>query len=285
MEEQNIVEEQQEETYVLNIVKLRRRLIISSVSIVLAIFTMFFRKYHDFDVIFKAIYNLRYEDAVSTGNIGSIGFIIGFAISILLTIFLWIYLYSKGNWQEKINIKVIYDSFDIISIIPVFIAIVTIMNAFIISPATVTRTSMEPNYHEGDNVFILHTNNYDRFDVVIVLAEEGELNPETGLYSRNEHYIKRIIGLPGETVTIREGLIYIDGSDIPLDDTTTLKVGAETHCNVGALQNDDEWCTFTVPPGEYFLIGDNREASLDSRSLGPFSEEELFGKVILKIGN
>ena len=71
-------EEQQVETYVLNIRKFKRRLIISSVSIVLALITMLIPKYHDFDVIFKAVYNLRYEEYVISSNLGSIGFVFGF---------------------------------------------------------------------------------------------------------------------------------------------------------------------------------------------------------------
>lgn len=282
-EVQNIQEEQQVETYVLNIKKFRRRLIISSVSIVLAILTIFIQKYHDFDVIFKALYNLRYEEYVVSSNIGSMGFIIAFIISVLFTAFLWVYLYSKGNWQEKLKAKLLYDTFDIISIIPIFVALVSVLNAFIISPATVTRQSMEPNYYEGDNVFILHTKGYERFDVVIVLAEEGVQDPDTGLYSSNEHYIKRIIGLPGETIELQGGLIYIDG--VLLDDPTVLKTGAGTYCYSDYhIQDASVVCTFTVPEGEYFLVGDNREASLDSRVLGSFKIEDLFGKVILKIG-
>ena len=220
-------------------------------------------------------YNLRYEEYIITNNIGSIGFIFGFLIAVLYVLFLWIYLYSRGSWQEKLNAKHIYDTFDIISIVPFFVALVTVLNAFVLSPATVTRTSMEPNYHEGDNVFILHTNNYERYDVVIVLAEEGVYNPNTELYSKNEHYIKRVIGLPGETITLMNGDIYIDGE--LLDDPTVLKTGAETYCTVGSsLSNELETCTFEIPEGEYFLVGDNREASYDSRMLGPFKKENLF---------
>jgi len=280
---QHTQEEEQLETYVLNIEKLKRRLIISSVSIVLAIVTIFVRKYHDFDVIFKAVYNLRYEDYVSSSNIGSMGFILVFIVSILFTLFLWIYLYSKGNWQEKVKAKLLYDAYDIISIVPIFVALVSVLNAFIISPASVTRQSMEPNYYEGDNIFILHTTDYERFDVVIVLAEEGVQNPDTGMYSSNEHYIKRIIGLPGETVKLQGGNIYID--DVLLEDPTVLKTGAGTYCySAYNIQDASVTCTFTVPEGEYFLVGDNREASLDSRVLGSFKLEDLFGKVILKIG-
>lgn len=276
-------EEQQVEIYVLNISKLRRRLIISSVSIVLALITMLIPKYHDFDVIFKALYNLRYEEYVITSNLGSIGFIIAFFASVLFTIFLWIYLYLKGAWQQKIKAKILYDAFDILSIVPFFVALVTVMNAFVISPATVTRQSMEPNYYEGDNVFILHVNEYERYDVVIVLAEVAEEDPNTGLYSSNEHYIKRVIGLPGETIKLEGGDIYIDGK--LLDDPTILKSGTGSYCYSGTYTQDASLsCTYTIPEGEYFLMGDNREASLDSRTLGTFTKDELLGKVILKIG-
>jgi len=283
LHEEQQIQEQQIESYVLNIRKLKRRLIISSVSIVLTILTLFVRRYHDFDVIFKAIYNLRYEEYIVSSNIGSMGFILTFVISILFTVFFWIYLYSKGNWQEKLKAKLLYDTYDIVSIVPFFVALVTLLNAFVISPATVTRRSMEPNYYEGNNVFILHTNDYDRFDVVIVLAEKGVQDPETGLYTSNEHYIKRIIGLPGETVRLQGGKIYING--VLLDDPTVLKAGAGTYCySEYYVQDASVSCTFVVPEGEYFLIGDNREASLDSRVLGSFTIEDLFGKVIWKIG-
>jgi signal peptidase I len=276
------LEQEVEEKYQLNIRKLHNRATVTSVAILVTLFTLFFTKYRDFDVIFKAIYNLKFEEYILTNNLGSILFTFGFVVSLVFTIFIWVFLYSKKDFNFSNNGKKIYESFDIISIIPIFIVIIVVLNTFILSPASVTRTSMEPNYYEGDNVFILHTSNYQRFDVVIVLAEEGVYVPETGGYTLNEYYIKRIIGLPGETVTLKDGDIYIDG--VLLDDPTVLKTGAATYCTVGFNVDENAECTFVVPEGEYFLIGDNREASFDSRALGPFKEENLYGKVLFKLG-
>ena len=81
-------------------------------------------------------------------------------------------------------------------------------------------------------------------------------------------FIKRIIGLPGETVEIRDGHIYIDGSSEPLEDVETKEymVG-----NYGP---------YTVPEGCYFCLGDNRPRSEDSRELGAFRRREITGKVL-----
>lgn len=260
---------------------LKRKFYVSLVLSILTILTVFFPKYRDFDVIFKALYNTRYETYNLSENLGSAIFIAGFIISLLFTIFIGVLLLTNDDLREHPRVKKYYEVFDIVSIVPIFIAIVTLSNTFLVSPASVTRGSMMPNYYEGDDVFVLHSSNYNRFDVVIVLAEESSYNPLTDMYTSNQYYIKRLIGLPGETITIKDGFIYIDG--MMLDDPTTLMVGAGTYCDIQTNSPIEE-CTWTLGEDEYFLIGDNREASLDSRRLGPFKKEDLYGKVILKIG-
>jgi len=271
-----------DDIYVLDFLKLNRRMVVSTLFIVLTILTLILSKYHDFDVIFRGIYMLKYDDYSLIDNFGSLLFVFVYCISIVMTLFICIYFYTRGKWQDKLNMRRIYDTFDIVSIIPTFIAVLTILNAFIISPATVTHTSMEPTYFEGDNIFITHRAKYDRFDVVIVLANESEYNPSTGSYTMNEFYIKRIIGLPGDTITIQNGLVYVNGNVI--DDSTYLKPNAKTYCDAGDNPDVNETCTFIIPEGEYFLLGDNRTASYDSRQIGTFKEEKLYGVVIFKVG-
>jgi signal peptidase I len=271
-----------DDVYVLDFLKLNRRMVVSTLFIVLTILTLILSKYHDFDVIFRGIYMLKYDDYNMIDNFGSWLFILGYFISIAMTLFIWIYFYTRGKWQDKLNMRRIYDTFDIVSIIPTFIAVLTILNAFLISPATVTRTSMEPTYFEGDNIFITHVAKYDRFDVVIVLATESEYNPSTDSYTMNEFYIKRIIGLPGDTITIQNGFVYVNGNEI--DDSVYLKPNTMTYCETGIDPDVDETCTFTIPEGEYFLLGDNRTASYDSRQIGTFKEEKLYGVVLFKVG-
>ena len=237
--------------------KIKRKIITSCVSYGVILFTMFFRRYADFDV---ALGNMLFTILL----LGTLP-ITGYAI------------YALHRNQHRIDeeqiknfLKRFNDSFDIVSVIPVFIAVVAFLNAFIISPASIVKSSMEPNYYEDDNILVYHFfESYDRFDVVIAKVSD------------EDYYIKRIIGLPGETVTIKDGEVYIDGE--LLDDPTPLKVGAETYCNVGYNVDVDEECSWVLEDDEYFLLGDNREGSIDSRFMGPFIEKDLYGKVVLKM--
>lgn len=100
-----------------------------------------------------------------------------------------------------------------------------------------------------------------RFDIIIFYSPDDE----------SETYAKRIIGLPGEIVNIREGKIYINEDNSPLDDS---------FCYPDS-RSSNEFGTYHVPENSYFVLGDNRNHSLDSRhwrnSFVPF--ENIIGKV------
>jgi len=238
--------------------KLKRRSIISLISFAIIIFTMFFDKYSDFDVAL-------------TSNLFLLLLFVSLIATLSVNYLLFVTRLTMNEETVMKKLKKGNDIYDVISIIPIFIAIVAFSNAFVVSPASVVKTSMEPNYYEGDNILVYHLlESYKRYDVVIVKITE------------EDYYIKRIIGLPGEKVTIKNGDIYIN--DVLLDDPTVLKVGAGTYCTVGNSVDVYENCDFNVPEGEYFVLGDNREASIDSRYLGFIKEGNLYGKVIIKLG-
>ena len=92
----------------------------------------------------------------------------------------------------------------------------------------------------------------------------------------SELWVKRLIGLPGETIEIRDGSIYIDGS--PLNENYTLgktkDLAPVTLAEDNPGTNEDE--------SEYYFLGDNREHSMDSRHIGPLKRGNLVGKVILR---
>ena len=122
--------------------------------------------------------------------------------------------------------------------------------------------SMEPNLHEGQYLIVnkavyrwLHE------------PERGDIIVFDSPNSPDRDFIKRVIGLPGETVEIRDGAVYIDG--ILLDEPY---LSEPTRSNVAprVLRQD-----------EYFVLGDNRDSSSDSRSWGPLSEEKIIGKAWL----
>ena len=115
---------------------------------------------------------------------------------------------------------------------------------------------MMKTLHDKD-VMILDRISYrvsdiDRFDIVVV--DEG-----------SEYIIKRVIGLPGEEVSCEDGKLFVNGKEIK--------------DSYGIGLTDD--FVFEVPKGEYFVLGDNRENSMDSRYFGSFKKEDILGKTKL----
>ncbi len=195
---------------------------------------------------------------------------------IMVVIFLYLsYLVFRANRYARLlgsispeTINVTRRRFDFIALATHLFAVYMILNAFFLSFATVSGTSMEPTFEEGDAVVVQHfAAEYERFDLVV--AGSPDFNEE-------EFYIKRIVGLPGEEVTIQNGDVLIDEEPV---EEAFLSEDIKTTCPGGSLR-----CTFTPGPGEYFLMGDNRApgASKDSRTLGAFSRDNLYGRVTFR---
>lgn len=133
---------------------------------------------------------------------------------------------------------------------------------------TVTDRTMEPNYLIGTHVFlncqIAGSGELHRGDVVLF---ENRLYKDTG---EDGIMMKRVIGLPGEEILIEQGRVYVDGT--PLQDTWTDIYRRGTD-NMEARR---------VPEDCYFVLGDNRRQSTDSRdvTVGMIREEDILGKVI-----
>ena len=130
----------------------------------------------------------------------------------------------------------------------------------------VEGASMENTLHNGDNLIVdklsYRFHDPERFDIIVFPFQ----------FQDNTYYIKRIIGLPGETVTIRDGKVYINDSTEPLRDDFC----PETP--VG------DFGPYEVPEGCYFMLGDNRNVSKDSRYwLNPYVEKDkIIGKAFLR---
>jgi len=145
------------------------------------------------------------------------------------------------------------------------IAFLLIRN-FIGTPVRVQQTSMYDTLYPNDIMlvtrFVKYIEPIDRGDIVIT----NNRRPADG----EAFYVKRVIGLPGETIAITNGQITINGAPL----------GEEPYIL-------EPWSTtmdpLTLAEDEYFLLGDNRNGSLDSRTFGPFTKAEIQGKVICLI--
>lgn len=136
----------------------------------------------------------------------------------------------------------------------IIILVVLILRTFIVTPIMVSGESMVPTL-DGGEIMILkkYDTTYERFDIVVInKSVEGD------------SLIKRVIGLPGDKIKYRNNKLYIN--DEVMEDSYAF----------GKTENFRE---ITLGEDEYFLMGDNREISLDSRTLGIIKHQEIEGTV------
>ena len=149
----------------------------------------------------------------------------------------------------------------------VALVISIVLYLFIMTPHEVIGNSMHPTYQNGEylmaNKLLYRFQNPQRGDVIIFK------------YSDTQDFIKRVIGLPGDKVMLKDGHIYIN--DQLLDESAYLSNSIYT--NGGEFLHEGE--SITVPDNEYFVCGDNRPHSSDSRTFGPISKDNIKGKAWL----
>ena len=170
----------------------------------------------------------------------------------------------------------LYSFLDTLRFISLGLLVGILLVVFVVQRNDVYGSSMEPTLYNRDAVFVemisVYLDNYKRGDIVTIDAEGME-----GYYHK-ENIIKRIIGLPGETVTIVDGLVYINGNLLVEPYITE---GVMTYVSAeGEAKGYDQ---VVLGTDEYFCLGDNRGASNDSRRLGPISAERIKSHVIARI--
>lgn len=158
----------------------------------------------------------------------------------------------------------------------VFLFIVAILMGFfmIISFEFIKGSSMEPNYLDGDIVLIEKLSkrfkNYDRGDVVVLISPEDD----------HSHLIKRIIGVPTERVEIADCKINITGDDYNF--ILEEEYIEDYKCTKDALIFKVER-SVRLDKDQYYVLGDNRGVSLDSRFFGEIDEKRIMGKAVFRI--
>lgn len=162
--------------------------------------------------------------------------------------------------------SIMEELWEYIKMIIFVVVVVFIVNNVLLINAKIPSESMEDTIMTGDRIFgnrLAYINkDPQRFDIVIFKYPDDE----------TQLFIKRVIGLPGETVEIRDGKVYIDGAETPLDDSFTPE------------PPQGNWGPEVVPEGSYFMLGDNRNRSKDSRFwTNTFvKKEKILGKAVLR---
>lgn len=171
-------------------------------------------------------------------------------------------MYVKRNsWQEAAYLLIFA------------VTIAAISRAFLIAPIIVEGESMEPTLADQDRMLINKASYWfsepERFDIVVFHASEGK------------DYIKRVIGLPGDTLYYNNGILYVNGVKVPESYLEALKEQKEGEPITPDFTLSSTIGGDTIPKGHFFVLGDNRRHSLDSRMIGLVSAEDIVGEASL----
>jgi signal peptidase I len=141
-------------------------------------------------------------------------------------------------------------------------ALAAVIIVFFYQPVKVEGTSMAPLLSDQERIFI------NKFVYHVGVIERGDVVVFWYPLDRSKSFIKRVIGLPGDLIEIRQGHVYINGK--PLEEPY---VPAE-------YVDFSDYAPLRVQPGEYFVMGDHRISSNDSRMFGPVPTSYIYGKAV-----
>ena len=166
--------------------------------------------------------------------------------------------------------KVLIFIWETAKIVVISLAIIIPIRYYLIQPFFVRGASMTPNFDNGQYLVVNEINyRFEKPERGQVIIFKYPLNP-------SQYYIKRIIGLPGETVEIKNGQVFVYNTntleEIDLDESDYLPQGMTTKGNIKVELNQEE----------YFVLGDNRQASSDSRQWGVLPRENIIGFVWIR---
>lgn len=177
---------------------------------------------------------------------------------------------KNTNSKPKGIKKYAFLAWEFLKIIIIVLIIVLPIRYFLFQPFIVKGESMVPNFQSGDYLIVdeisYRFSNPKRGDVVVLKYP----------IDTTQRFIKRIIGLPGEAIEIKGGKVIIissDGENLMLDESKYLPQLKDTEGNVKVTLGDDK----------YFVLGDNRQFSYDSRRWGVLPREDIIGRAIFRL--
>ena len=176
------------------------------------------------------------------------------------------------NKRTRSNLDIVYTILDFARLILITVVAAMVILVFVARKEEVRGTSMYPTLVEGESVIINMAANYvgeiKRFDVVV--ARE---------YRSDDLWVKRVIGLPGETISYREDVLYVDGKAME-EPFLDKKYVEQVKKSANKLYFTQDYTSKKLGKNEYLLVGDNRNESLDSRNdaVGPFQREQIIAR-------
>ncbi|MCX6745392.1 MAG: signal peptidase I [Candidatus Parcubacteria bacterium] len=191
-------------------------------------------------------------------NISFLSNILSIIINFIILHFL-LKKYYQTSLKRNLFIYIVFIIINGIATVIVSLAIIMPVRSLVIEPFYTKGANMEPTFHENDYLIInKFDKNFQRADIIVFRYPKDP----------SQYFIKRIIGLPGEEVSFANGKILINGQ--ALDESVYLAKGMQTEA-IGTQE-------FKLGADEYFVVGDNRAASLDSRRFGPINKNLIVGK-------
>lgn len=168
----------------------------------------------------------------------------------------------------KVDKKIQDGIWDWAKAVTLALLLVVIVRFYVFPPLKVDGDSMSPTLEQGNYILYETFSDIDRFDVIIFSNKEGET------------LIKRVIGLPGDSVSYKDDQLYLNGD--PIDEPF---LGSEKQQGMEVFTSDFDLLsltgTGTVPEDSYFVLGDNRVRSRDSRIFGFVAQADIAGKAAM----
>ncbi len=139
---------------------------------------------------------------------------------------------------------------------------------FLFEPVAVHGESMMPTFEDDDKVMLVKIYTIENFDMIVFAAPNGV------------NFIKRVIGVPGDRISMKDDQLYVNGKP---EAEPYLAKNREMAHQQGVEKLTDDFQEFIVPAESYYVLGDNRLNSMDSRVIGFISKESILGEVKIRL--
>lgn len=164
------------------------------------------------------------------------------------------------------------DIYPLIKYILVLLIVISFINFFLFTPVAVRGESMKPSLQDGDRLIVSKVSEINRFDEIVFDAPD-----------QNKRYIKRVIGLPGDTVDMENDILYINGKSFKEPYLDKNKSPLPGFTLTGDFSLKELTGETKVPKDKLFVLGDNRLNSKDSRFFGFIPMKSVLGKAVYRI--